>query len=131
MYYNVTFDADYIAGGQIYAPLIDPLHYVAKKDCEIMQYTGLKDKNGKEIYEGDILVNKSKSIFDDGRKYMDFAVLVGFESVGFVDLITHTHIGRRLSSLTNKYFWTDYEIIGNIYENPELLNQNDQDNQTA
>ena len=63
----------------------------------LMQFTGLKDKNGKEIYEGDIVrweQFKDEIIFRDGF----------FQ-------------GRNLI-LTD---WSRAEIIGNIYENPELL----------
>ena len=72
-------------------------------DVEIMQYTGLKDKNGKEIYEGDVLSGKT---------------LVGFEDGMFVP---HYNMGReeRLEDIEG---WNKTrEIIGNIYENPELL----------
>ena len=79
-------------------------------NCEIMQYTGLKDKNGKEIYEGDIViwyVNNQKVtapiIFEDGMFFMGKAI---DKSYGLV---------------CNDWLRGEYEAIGNIYENPELL----------
>ena len=76
----------------------------------IEQYTGLKDKNGKEIYEGDIVVN---TYYDDGEMYkvlwVDDSVAFGMESLDDMELYK-----LPLESL---------EVIGNIHENPELLEE--------
>jgi len=73
--------------------------------CVLMQYTGLKDKNGKEIWEGDIVEGirgvKGECKFKKGR------FLVEYE-----DEMELTFIYE------NK---TDIKVLGNIYENPELL----------
>ena len=66
----------------------------------VMQYTGLKDKNKKEIYEGDIL------------KDADFTFSVEFIGGCFCKVLD----GEGYVIID-----TDIEIIGNIYENPELL----------
>jgi uncharacterized phage protein (TIGR01671 family) len=83
-------------------------------DLHISQYTGLKDKNGVEIYEGDIL-----------RHEFYWSDIKGFEinkKIGTVDFrggsFSIKETGLPLS------FADDYEkskVIGNIYENPELL----------
>ena len=104
----------------------------------LMQYTGLKDKNGKEIYEGDILSypersnvshNQSKPNFPGWYGVVEF-IAEDKEAPG--DWITKEGgiiPGAELS--THKcgffvggliYIWSVCEIIGNIYENPELLN---------
>jgi uncharacterized phage protein (TIGR01671 family) len=82
------------------------------KDIELMQYTGLKDKNGKEIYEGDIV------------KYFD-----NKEHIVVVENIKELGTGMYLKRVGSGYYTLnpsvirDYEVevIGNIYENPELL----------
>ena len=83
-----------------------------------MQYTGLKDKNGKEIYEGDI-VKVDKLPYDEngiGQVIWDKKKL-GFFYQSIRDIWTsNTSYYYRLSGKT-------VEVIGNIYENPELLDK--------
>jgi uncharacterized phage protein (TIGR01671 family) len=80
------------------------------EDFILMQYTGLKDKNGKEIYEGDILnmtYHGSVSIVEPEIKGV-----IGFERGSFIIEENGFALGKIGRSL---------EVIGNIYENPELL----------
>ena len=80
--------------------------YFADNDFVFMQFTGLKDKNGKEIYEGDILLLPDKELGEVfwGRRYVGFWVDLG------EDFAETLEAGLAKSS----------EIIGNIYENKEL-----------
>lgn len=90
---------------------------------ELMQYTGLKDKNGKEIYEGDVL--------EIGNN------IANISNVGFVEYNDGTF---EVTEMDGKVSWNLYdcifypgedsttgkstepaEIIGNIYENPDLV----------
>ena len=76
-------------------------NYSKRGDCELMQYTGLKDKNGKEIYEGDI-VNWTTEDVNDVVRFKDGTFMIG-------DVCSFN------VSVSN------LEVIGNIYENPDLL----------
>ena len=88
------------------------------KNC-IMQFTGLKDKNGKEIYEGDIIKVDGEPICID-----DEIIEVIFMSGGFVveadfgdyDMTT---IGWAIDNWNME--GRSCEVIGNIYQNPKLL----------
>ncbi len=76
-------------------------------DVELMQYTGLKDKNNKEIYEGDI-------IFLHGSKYK-----VIFKTEGARFVLRNNEFELEITFINNNN--ERMEIIGNIYENPELM----------
>lgn len=71
---------------------------IQPKDIELMQFTGLKDKNGKEIYEGDIVKYEHHYA---GTKNVE--VKYDKEKTGFYPL---------------HCFHKSFEVIGNIYENP-------------
>jgi uncharacterized phage protein (TIGR01671 family) len=81
--------------------------------CELMQYTGLKDKNGKEIYEGDVLDKEGYWSFYIGFKDACF-VMIPCNSVQRANWTWHP-AGQNMIE--------GWEVIGNIYENPELLEE--------
>ena len=82
---------------------------VSPDEIELMQSTGLKDKNGKEIFEGDILKSNKyiTSVF-----YERGAYCVKFRRN------PNTTVTMNVISFIEKY---KTKIVGNIYENPELL----------
>ena len=92
----------------------DFTQHIDPTDCEIMQFTGLKDTNGKEIYEGDIL----GGTFGDGY-------------IGYCDKcksFEYLFADGECTSCNGDISWFEMveengklEVIGNIYENPELL----------
>lgn len=83
------------------------VEYELANHYEIMQYTGLKDKNGKEIYEGDIVRISGHPFGIDGNY-----------EVGYNELMELCCGGWYLHRMRH---WA--EVIGNIYENPELLEE--------
>jgi len=97
---------------------VDDLECMAKADYDInqlMQFTGLKDNSGKEIYEGDVIE------YYGGKRIVDFTPCDGLK-LGIiynetVNGIRQTHENWSYSIASSS------KIIGNIYENKELIKQ--------
>ena len=96
----------------------------------IMQYTGLKDKNGKEIYEGDIIKDHKGAIkrIEYINDYMTFCPFTKEEWRWYNEGSNHFKYcydqdddGNRPLSFLCWYESYELEVIGNIHENPELL----------
>ena len=85
---------------------VPEVRFVNQDDFELMQFTGLKDKNGKEIYEGDIV-------------RFQHLICEVYYAYGMFNL---KYPNGNLSP-SRDFAWGELNIIGNIYENPELLKQ--------
>ena len=79
-------------------------------ELPLMQYTGLKDKRGVEIYEGDLI-----------KATGEYAAEVGFRFGTF--LISHVNLKGMNGASISDVATDRYKVIGNIYENAEILEQ--------
>lgn len=93
----------------------------------IMQYTGLKDKNGKEIYEGDILRGSKYPFISEGKENYYALIQWSEDNAGFYSYPIICSDRVRGGACEDHVFEDGqnsaktFEIIGNIYENPELI----------
>ncbi|HGD7069876.1 TPA: YopX family protein [Enterococcus faecium] len=87
----------------------------------LMQSTGLKDKNGVEIFEGDVVLVSVQNGFD----YLDNKVCIVKNSIGHSGLVCATVDEDLEYRIFNTELFEEYtyEVIGNIYENSELLEE--------
>ena len=104
-YYFVNRGEHFISPDEVVNPLVSYNDFVVDKDS-IGQYTGVKDKNGKEVYDGDIVSSGATT----------GVVVYDCEQAGFVVQKEKT-IELRFYSLLG------IEVIGNIHDNPELIKQ--------
>jgi uncharacterized phage protein (TIGR01671 family) len=124
-----TYHIDFFDSEEIFVK--DTVNCRSKKYVELMQYTGLKDKNGKEIYEGDILAIPSiwhESILDDGsgpdEPYTQLVEMEFRDGCFGCVMEADSYFSDRFYSIkeiTEEITDEPIEVIGNIYENPELI----------
>jgi uncharacterized phage protein (TIGR01671 family) len=82
-------------------------------DGDVMQYTGLKDKNGKEIYEGDMVLMK--------KQHRSWHTVNELSGVVEFDNSLQYIVSHKSDWIDLANYDYELEVIGNIYETPELL----------
>ncbi len=109
-------DMQYFTFNEMLSSGTAPSLHPGSADWRLMQYTGLKDKNGKEIFEGDIVKHKEPNTMH----------YPGPEHVGTITYLPDVCCFRTV--IPNELYEPIHddviiEVIGNIYENPELLEE--------
>lgn len=101
---------------------IEPVYFFLS-DVELMQYTGRTDNNDLEVYEGDVVNCKFYGYgygFSEGCERNFFITYCGGES-----RFRCIPIDKGVEPYFNQIFRGEIEVVGNIYENKELLNERD------
>ena len=116
MYVNVQFRRDDYVFGDACADYAQTACFLAE-NLIIMQCTGLTDKNGRDIYEGDVVTHSRRAPHGD----IDCVVTWGGAGYSLFAARSNPDKGENAGDLLTWWYTGDMAVIGNIYENPELV----------
>lgn len=117
---------EHLNGTWVYGYLCDE-NYINSPELEgeflidpetVCQYTGLTDKNGRKIFEGDIVRENVEDAEETGTDKFIYSVLYSEEHTAFT---TSDVIGEGYFEPLAEYISGNAEVIGNIFDNPELI----------
>ena len=98
----------------------EPSYKDAEVDSDTVgQYTGLTDKNGRKIFEGDIIHLEYSQVFFGGVYFGEYTAEVSYKEGCFIT--DGTNNGDEIETPLSGFDNDELEIIGNIHDNPELL----------
>lgn len=93
-------------------------------DLEVLQFSGLKDSAGKEIYEGDIISYSYEKTWGDESDCLISSCEKKIAEVFYKGCGFHLNESEEYQPTIDNYCFGAIKIIGNIFENPELLERN-------
>lgn len=119
---QVRVTSNRFGDGEILVEATDGFGWIEVKPEYLMQSTGLEDNNGVEIFEGDIV-----KVTDEDEEYSYISVVKNYAEEGYPAFDIEypsdwEYESNALSTIMSGGYET-IEVIGNIYENPELLEQ--------
>ena len=116
-------NGQYIKTVKYYQIQDDKYHLQFIDENTIGQYTGLKDENGKEIYEGDIIEFSYDMFVGNFDTFIAKGKVVFEEGAFYVEVFENERTTKDEEYLLYSINLDTIEVIGNIYDNPELLTE--------